>query len=257
MVCGGCGDSRGVANCPSQREEGPFLTPRWFIAIVGIPAGSETALPSARRPLSDPSLVCGACGEFTRPRRHVTYRGCMGFRMRAVALTALVLLLVGCVQNEPTVTARPPAADPVFASDEDALAAAVEAYAAYQMSLDMALARKEHRALDEIAVGDALSEAIELVDSYHDKNWTQSGNALVANERLVFADLHPKNGQAQIQMYVCLDVSSIDVVDAAGISVVDPDRPLTNAETVLAIWMEHDNRVFVAKREVRSGGHDC
>ena len=52
--------------------------------------------------------------------------------MRVTAALAVVLLLTGCSLASPEVAPTPtPSATPVFASEEEALAAAEEAYAAY------------------------------------------------------------------------------------------------------------------------------
>src|SRR4051812_14875779 len=55
----------------------------------------------------------------------------------ALLIAGLGLALAGCVPSEPPVTSPPTSdAQPVFASDEEALAAAEEAYGAYIAMVD-------------------------------------------------------------------------------------------------------------------------
>ncbi|MEO7349354.1 MAG: hypothetical protein ABIW32_05800, partial [Terrimesophilobacter sp.] len=57
----------------------------------------------------------------------------MGNRMlRPAVLLVATLLLSGCVPSEPVITPVPePSVTPIFASDDEALAAATDAYAKY------------------------------------------------------------------------------------------------------------------------------
>ena len=175
--------------------------------------------------------------------------------MRAVALTALVLLLAGCVPNEPTVTARPPTVDPVFASDEEALAAAVEAYERYQAALDAALSGQPSAEIETLAIEPALSEANGFIDQHAMKNLTQVGTSTVVDGQLVYWEQHPSGGIAQIQIYVCLDISAVDVENASGLSVVQDNRRNRIPETVLTVWDQARQSVLVQEREERPG--DC
>ena len=83
----------------------------------------------------------------------------------AVALA--VLLLSGCVPQQSTDTPTPePSSTPVFATEEEALAAATAAYAAYQAGVDLALATYSTSDISKVAGGTALKSALESVESF-------------------------------------------------------------------------------------------
>src|SRR5690554_1538774 len=79
-------------------------------------------------------------------------------RLATLAATAVaVALLTGCATETPAITPAPdPAVTPVFASDEEALAAAVEAYEAYWYALSEILedAGSGEERIDEFATAE-------------------------------------------------------------------------------------------------------
>lgn len=147
--------------------------------------------------------------------------------VRALAGLGATLLvgavLTGCtpeVQQSPSPVPSS-AATPMFASDEEALAAAEKAYAEYL------------KVSDEIAqAGGANPERIDavVVDSWaakekggfaqlQEKGYKQVGSTKYDHFKLQGVS------DVEISAYVCSDLSGTSVVDAMGNAVTPPDRP--------------------------------
>jgi len=144
------------------------------------------------------------------------------------AVTLLgVLLLTGCGGGDPIPTLPPtPSATPIFASEEEALAAAEEAYAAYLSGWDLVASEGgvEPERLSEWAVGDFYQEELEGFETFRDNNWRAVGQSRLHSAKLQYLDVTGQDA-FPLAAYVCVDVSALDVVDASGNSVVSPSRP--------------------------------
>ncbi|MDQ0893417.1 hypothetical protein [Agromyces ramosus] len=143
-------------------------------------------------------------------------------RRAAAALAAagvLALVLVGCGGTPaPTPSPEPSAsaAEPIFASDEEALAAAKAAYERYLATVDQ-LTQDGGQDPDRIrdAVADGYVE--ELLDSL--KSLRESGNrtsGTTAYDSMEVLERHEDDGVARVTVYVCLDVTGVRVLDANG-----------------------------------------
>jgi hypothetical protein len=144
---------------------------------------------------------------------------------RLLIATCAVALVAGslaaCTPSAPTPTRTPIAThSQAFASDADALKAATEAYAAYlKMSDTIAQeggANPERFA--EVADGKALDDALSGVAEYVKKGLHITGSTTFDS-----VTLQSKSENSSV-IYVCDDVSTIDVVTTSGQSVVMPDR---------------------------------
>jgi len=154
-----------------------------------------------------------------------------GFRMRtapALLVAALVVgTLAGCVpDDEPVRPAPSPTSSPIFESDEEALAAAVEAYGAYLAVSDSVLndGGQAPERLLAVATEDLYQKAAEGFESFATKGWRGTGSTTFDSSVLqsYFSDAVP--GEQIIAIYVCVDLSGVDVVDGDGASVVSPSR---------------------------------
>ncbi|MCU1409239.1 MAG: hypothetical protein JWM23_1319 [Microbacteriaceae bacterium] len=148
-------------------------------------------------------------------------------RLTALATTSALatLGLLGCASMPaPVPTSRTPTEAPVFASDEEALAAATSAYAAYQAMSSMIAQEggKRPERMSEFAVGDALEGEISSLKGLAERGLRGVGELAFDSMALQSADF----ATGQIETYVCLDVSGTDVVDAGGVSTVPADRAL-------------------------------
>jgi len=152
-----------------------------------------------------------------RPRRAVC----------VLSASALVIAgLVGCTpapEPEPTKTE-------LFASDEEAFAAAEGTYRAYLAATDEIDLSDPHTfeiALDWLA-GDAETHERETLSQMHAEGLAKSGTTTLR----AFTPVGFDGSSGVIVANLCLDVSDVDLRDAAGTSVVPPDRPGQQALSV-------------------------
>ncbi|WP_157509752.1 hypothetical protein [Leifsonia sp. Root4] len=161
-------------------------------------------------------------------------------RVVRVMLGALVVAsLAGCAASPvpaPTAPATPDAAAPLFASDEEALAAAEEAYGAYQAAFDSVSASggAEVDALETVASGVALERARSSAADLLAAGARGIGDTSFSIHKVQSME-YASPAETRIALYVCDDVSGADLLDAKGDSLVLPDRPtLVPFEIVLA-----------------------
>lgn len=143
-----------------------------------------------------------------------------------------MLLLTGCGGGDPIPTLPPtPSATPIFASEEEALAAAEEAYAAYLVVSNLISSEGgiEPERISQHATGDFYESALEGFQTLRDNQWRTVGESVLTSAELQYADLEESDRGQVAAAYVCVDVSGVDVLDAEGTSVVSPDRPSLQA----------------------------
>jgi len=135
-------------------------------------------------------------------------------------------LLSGCVppgaatSPEPTATFVAP-----YATDEEALAAAEEAYAEYTRVLEQILLEGgvEPERLEAAATGDFLTDSIEGLREFEAVGYRSTGETEYSNYLL--QRYSPNAGPLEVvSIYLCSDVSGVDIQDASGKSVVDRNR---------------------------------
>jgi len=141
-------------------------------------------------------------------------------RRRASALAAVLLAIAmtACVP-EPTPTPTPTG----FATEEEAFRAAEETYRAYVDALnEVDLA--DPATFEPVfawLTGDALDASKRSLSQMHADKWVVDGDTSFDSEEPVsFAGL-----EQTAVIDVCLDVTSVSVINAAGESVVPDDRP--------------------------------
>ena len=194
------------------------------------------------------------------------YRGNMrivNHRLLAGCATALLatFALAGCVPT-PTPTPSTSAATdaPVFASDEEALAAATEAYAGFLMMSDQIL--KDGGSNPE-RIREYASDELAMVEmkGYTDtqtKGLRSTGGSQFSNITIQAIDETQGNKLAVVTVYLCSDVSAVDVIDASGTSVVSPNRPdRTPFEVTFDLVSTDPMRLLVASADVWGGPGVC
>lgn len=77
--------------------------------------------------------------------------------------------------------------------------------------------------LATLVAGEAMRQARATAQEYADLGWHQVGTPLVASASLVSLDADARPARARVE--ACLDHSAVDVVDAEGVSRVDPSAP--------------------------------
>ena len=147
----------------------------------------------------------------------------------ALVLAASALIVSGC-SSEAAVPSAPPAAEaePLFASDEEALAAAEAAYQRYLEVFDEVFAAggADPSPLEAVAAGDALQADLDRAERFQTDNFTQTGTSEVLETSLQQHIPGPA-GEAEVITYTCLDSYSITVLTASGEDVGNPDRAAT------------------------------
>lgn len=133
------------------------------------------------------------------------------------AAVLAVLATTGCVTAEP-----PPAPEPTdvseapFASEEEALAAAEEAYVTYLAAVDTALQNLDASGLDEIASGSALQSLRQGVEAMSASAERQTGRSELMTIEAADA--------SALTFYACVDLTGVDIQTPDGSSTVNPLR---------------------------------
>jgi hypothetical protein len=135
---------------------------------------------------------------------------------------AATLLLGGCVPQEPVVV--PPVeqqSEPVFASDEEALAAATDAYKAYLEMSDL-IAQEGGKNPERIApfvTEEWLEQELLGFRELHEAQRHQEGSGAPTTEELQMLS------SDEIGVYYCMDLSHIRVLDVENRDVTPTTRP--------------------------------
>jgi len=188
-----------------------------------------------------------------------------GFRMRsapALLIGAVVALtLVACVPDDEPVRPDPsPTAEPIFASDEEALAAAEEAYAAYLAVSDQILqdGGLEPDRLLHVATEKLYADAIGGFDKFASNGWRAVGSTAFDSLQLQSYDASAPPGEPLVVIYACVDLSGIDVIDSSGVSVVSATRVSRSPYQVALTLVDVDDPdLLVAGDEPWDGGDYC
>ncbi len=172
--------------------------------------------------------------------------------LAASALT-LLLTLTGCGDPTPPITLAPtPSATPLFASDEEALAAAEAAYGAFVAALDLALSTYETGGLQDVATDQALAESVDSVGDFVDKGERLTGSSSISDSTLTGV-VDPDD----VWIYSCLDLSGTDVLDSQGRSSLPVNRVDHYPMEVHLVWVAQKKRLLVASEDVWGGSDFC
>lgn len=145
-----------------------------------------------------------------------------------------------------------PSVTPVFASDEEALAAAEESYKRYLAVSDQIFAEggANPERLAEVATGTFLEAETEGFKRIAANGWHSVGSAAI--HTIDLQQFSPASDVEMVTVYLCDDVGGVDVVGADGISVVSPDRPTETLFEVTFDW--ESNALLVSGRTVWGDG---
>jgi hypothetical protein len=143
-------------------------------------------------------------------------------RVAAVsAAVAMVILVASGCQPEPA----PSPSAAAFATEAEAFAAAEETYRAYVDALNQVDLSDPDTATDvlEWTVGDANTQDRESYDRLREAAAAVTGETVLTSIKQVSAT---ETARAwSVELAVCLDVSGVRLLDPAGKSLVDPNRP--------------------------------
>lgn len=156
----------------------------------------------------------------------------------AVAPLLLALALVGCTESTRLPPPEPPAAgEPLFASDEEALAAATAAYEEY-LEVSNAVLRDggaNPERLSDYLAPEVFKSELEGFNLFLENGWRATGSTTLSSIA-VQQVINGPGDQAEVVVYVCTDVGGNDVIDEGGVSQVDPNRPTIVAHEVVLLF---------------------
>jgi hypothetical protein len=136
-----------------------------------------------------------------------------------------VLLLAGCGGGDPIPTLPPtPTATPLFASEEEALAAAEEAYAAYSAMSDKISSEGgvDPERIRPFVTEERFQDELRGFETLRESNLRTEGTATL--EVLQIQRYDEASGDAEVVFYACWDASASRVLNAVGEDVTPPDR---------------------------------
>lgn len=192
-----------------------------------------------------------------RPRRAARRRvGAVG-----TVAVALGLLLTGCVGTPaPTPTPTPreeSTAAPIFASDEEALAAAEAAYERFIDTTTMITnnggATSEE--LESVATGSALDEESDAAKRFREEGLRTIGTVTFRVHKLQSV-AQDADARTLITLYVCDDLREVDLLDAAGESMVVEGR-VVDVPYIVVVTATDANNSRVSEKELWTRDNFC
>lgn len=169
--------------------------------------------------------------------------------------------LAGCAVEEPPAPSQTAAATdaPVFASDEEALAAATKAYAAYQEMSDQITADggSEPTRIQSLASRAYAPELLAGFDAFAEGGRSSRGESKYDTVSLVsYTD--DSKGRAAVDVYLCSDVSGVRLLDESGEDQTPVGRPNRIPLQVALVSSEHDpSTLLIDGEDVWSGVNFC
>lgn len=178
----------------------------------------------------------------------------------AACVGGLLLGAAGCTAAPKSAPPSPtPTVVPIFANDEEALAAATEAYANYLRVSDEILmdgGQNPERIREFTSTELANSE----IDGYLDAQaqmLRSTGGSAFSNLTVQSVASGPGNKHV-VTAYVCSEVSAVDVLNGEGESVVEADRPdRTPFEITFDLAESNAPRLVVSSAVVWNGDGVC
>lgn len=144
----------------------------------------------------------------------------------AAVAFGLVAALAGCDAGpvDPTSSPPPSPAPPIFASDEEALAAAEAAYAAYLSEVDKVTQSGgvDEGELAQFVAPDYLAELVQSLAKLRESGNRTTGSSSYDGMRMLD---QPGTTEALVRVYVCLDTSKVRVLGADGEDVTPEKKP--------------------------------
>lgn len=159
--------------------------------------------------------------------------------------------LAGCVPADPSPTPTPT----VFASEEEAFAAAEATYRAYVDALNQ-VDLSDPSTFEEVyrwTTGDANAGARQLFSEMNAEGLSVSGSSMIE----LLSPIDFDAGSSTVELTVCLDVREVSVTDETGASIVDPDRTDVQSLSVVVAQAPTETGLAVAEVQGREGEPLC
>ena len=175
-----------------------------------------------------------------------------------IVVCPLIFALAGCEAKTPRISSspKPSVKTNVAVTDDEAARLVESAYADYLSVSDQIYSEGGTNAnrIDEVARGDAAEEFKSAASDLSAKQFRTLGTTTADSIQIQTIDSH-SGGVSSITAYLCSDVSTVDVVDVDGASMVSPDR---NARTPYQIVVEiQDSKALISSRVVWVGDNFC
>jgi hypothetical protein len=144
-------------------------------------------------------------------------------------LVAAVLTLATATACSPTPESIEPTSEPtgtpLFATDDEALAAATQAYAAYLAVTDEVLQSggRETDQVKSVAEDSALDEILQDAEEFEQAGYRTTGSKIATS--VVLQSYDSISRPEVVTVYVCENVAAVDLLDSSGLSIVSPTRP--------------------------------
>jgi hypothetical protein len=188
----------------------------------------------------------------------------------AAALFFFVGTLSGCVAApapsntaEPVAVATPapPEAPPVFASNDEALAAATASYSAYTEGSNQFAASPEaangSNMFSELVSRRYLPDVTASLNSFAESGQVGRG-AITFDTVSLMSFSEPSPGHVEVSLYLCADVSTLRVVDEAGIDITATDRSERTPTQVGFVSSNKDaSKLLVDREDTWTGRNFC
>ncbi|MFC0678712.1 hypothetical protein ACFFGH_12760 [Lysobacter korlensis] len=174
-------------------------------------------------------------------------------------VAATLAALTGCSgepEQEAPASTPSPTAIPVFASEEEALAAAEDAYREY-LEMSDAIARdggRDPERLGSLVTRDELVRAVAEFEAF-----AESGRQTRGSSRFNTFSLQQYESLskvAQVTVYVCLDVSDVRVVDESGRDIT-PAREARQPLSVIFVSADEGSQELVLQRSEQWSSNFC
>lgn len=177
----------------------------------------------------------------------------------AAALTC-VLVLSGCMPTDDIITPPPsPSTAPIFASDEEALAAATEAYARYLKVSDEITGEGGLGAerIAEFVTAAVFDEEKAGFKEYQEKGLKTRGSSIV-NEMRLQQYLDAGDGTGTVTVYVCVNISDVQIIDGYGNDVTPSETPkISPLEVEFEAKGQTPVIMTISRSELWSGSNFC
>jgi hypothetical protein len=176
----------------------------------------------------------------------------------ALSLTLLAASPGACTGPASIPPPPPPAVEaPLFATDEEALEAATAAYAEF-LAVSGQILRdggSDPERLKPLVSDEVYESEAEGFRTFVMNGYSARGNATL--ESVALQQHNASNdGFSEIQIFACVSLEDVDVLDATGQSVVNPDR--TSRLEYEALFISTRDEALILEREsVWDGGGIC
>ena len=143
-----------------------------------------------------------------------------------------MVVVSGCSGDNPSYAPDPrpdgeaSPGEPLFASDEEALEAAADAYRAYFLVADLILAEggAEPERLIDLVSPEVYEVEVEGYERFAAQNYRSVGATSIDTVTIQQHNVRAQAGQILVTIYACIDITASDILDEGGASIIASDR---------------------------------